>query len=107
MHTLTIVAFAALSWLGTGSLVLADDALKSEMGPMNDEIKAGKDAMKPQDSAMESEIRTKRGGKKGPIMQYREKMKAQRHEMMDKMKAHKDATMADPPAPATTPAPAP
>jgi len=51
-------------------------------------------------------MRVKKGGAKGPIMQYREKMKARRHEMMDKMKAHKDAAMADPPAPAAAPAPA-
>ena len=38
MHTVTVVAFAALCLLGTSSLVLADDALKSEMGHMKDEM---------------------------------------------------------------------
>ena len=107
VHPVTVVAIAALCLIGTSSLVLADDALKSEMGHMKDEMKAGKDAMKAQDNAMENEMRAKKGGKKGPIMQYREKMKAKRHEMMNKMKAHKDAPMADPTAPVTTPAPAP
>jgi Sec-independent protein translocase protein TatA len=107
VHTVTVVAFAALCLFGTSSLVLADDALKSETGHMKDEMKAGKDTMKAQDNAMESEMRAKKGGKKGPIMQHREKMKAKRHEMMDKMKTHKDAAMANPPAPVTTPAPTP
>lgn len=61
--------------------------------------------MKAQDNAIENEMRAKKGGKKGP-MQYREKMKAKRHEMMDKMKSHQDAAMANPTAPVTTPAPA-
>jgi len=107
VHTLTVVAFAALCLLGASSLALADDTLKSETGHMKDEMKAGKNAMKAQDNAKESQMRAKKGGAKGPIMQYREKMKAKRHEMMDKMKAHKDAAMANPPAPATTPATAP
>jgi len=106
VHTLTVVAFAALCLLGASSLALADDTLKSETGHMKDEMKTGKDAMKAQDNAEESQMRVKKGGAKGPIMQYREKMKARRHEMMDKIKAHKDAAMADPPAPAAAPAPA-
>jgi hypothetical protein len=106
VHTVTVVVFAALCLLGTSSLALADDALKSEIAPIKDEIKAGKDAMKDQDNAMESEMKSKKGGGKGPITQYRERMKAKRHEMMEKMKVNKDAAMANPPAPATAPGPA-
>ncbi len=40
------VAFAALCLIGTSSLVLADDAMKGEMGNMKDEMKAEKDVMK-------------------------------------------------------------
>ena len=94
MRRLTVVAFAASCLLGISSLALADDAVKSEMGHTKDEMKAEKDAMKAQDNAMESEMKSKKGGKKGPIMQYREKMKA-----------HKDAAMANPPAPVTAPGP--
>lgn len=107
MHRLIVVTFAALCLMGTGSLALADDASKSKLGHMKDEMKTGKDVMKAEDNAMESEMRAKRGGTKGPIMQYREKMKAKRHEMMDKMKVHKDAAMANPPAPTPPPPTAP
>ena len=73
------------------------------MGHIKDEMKAGKDAMKAPDNAKESEMRGKRRGTKGPIMLYSENMMAKRHEMMDTMKAHKNAAMANPPAPATAP----
>jgi hypothetical protein len=107
MHAVTVVAFALLCLLGTSSPVLADDALKSAVTPTTDEVKAGKDAMKAQDDAIENDMKAKKGGGKGPIMQYREKMKAKRHDMMEKMKAYKEAAMANPPAapgPATPPA---
>jgi hypothetical protein len=106
VRRLIVVAFAALCLLGTSSLALADDAVKSEGAPTKDETKAGKDAMKAQGNAIESEMRSKKGGGKGPIMQYREKMKAKRHEMIERMKAHKEAAMANPPAVAPAPAPA-
>jgi hypothetical protein len=40
------VAFAALCLIGTGSLTMADDATKGEMGNMKDGMKAEKGAMK-------------------------------------------------------------
>jgi hypothetical protein len=98
-----VVAVAALCILGTSSLALADNAVKGELAPIRDEMKAGKDMMKAQDNAMESGTRSKKRGQHGPIMQYREKMKAQRHEMMERMKAYKEAAMLNPPAPATAP----
>lgn len=101
-----VVAVAALCILGTSSLALADNAVKSELAPIRDQMKAGKDMMKAQDNAMESETRSKKRGQHGPIMQYREKMKAQRQEMMERMKENKEAAMVNPPAPATTPGPA-
>jgi hypothetical protein len=106
MHAVTVVAFALLCLLGASSLALADDVLKSEAAPTKDEMKAGKDAMKAQDDAIENDMKAKKGGGKGPIMQYREKMKARRHDMMERMKAHKEAAMANPPAVAPAPAPA-
>ncbi|NOT24021.1 MAG: hypothetical protein HOP22_15045 [Nitrospiraceae bacterium] len=105
MHRLIVVMFIALCLMGTSSLALAGDVVKIKRGHTKDETKAGKDATEAEGSAMESDMGAKRGGKKGPIMQYREKMKAKRHEMMDRMKAHKDAAMDNPPA--STPAPAP
>jgi Sec-independent protein translocase protein TatA len=78
VQKLIVVAFAALCLLGASSLLLADDAMKGEMGNMKDEMKAEKDAMK-----------------------------AQRHEMKGKMKAHKDAAKAHPAATAPMSAPAP
>jgi hypothetical protein len=39
------VAFAALCLIGTGSLTMADDATKGEMGNMKDGMKAEKGAM--------------------------------------------------------------
>ena len=69
MKKLIVVALAALCLLGTSSLLLADGAMKGEMGNMKDEMKAEKDAMK-----------------------------AKRHEMKGKMKAHKDAARAHPAA---------
>jgi len=105
VHTVTVVAFAALCLLGTSSPVLADDTLKSALAPIKSEMKTEKDAMKAQDNAMNSEMKSKKGGGKGPITQYREKMKAKRHEMMEEMKAHREAAMTNPPAPATVPGP--
>jgi Sec-independent protein translocase protein TatA len=66
MKKLIVAALAALCLLGTSSLLLADDAIKGEMGNMKDEMKAEKDTMKGE-------------------------MKAKRHETEGKMKAHKDA----------------
>ncbi|THJ25309.1 MAG: hypothetical protein CAF45_001150 [Nitrospira sp. CG24E] len=106
MHRLIIVMFVALCLMGTSSLALAGDVVKIKRGHTKDETKAGKDAVEAEENAMESDMGAKRGGKKGPIMQYREKMKAKRHEMMDKMKAHKDDAMANPPASAPVPVPA-
>ena len=106
MHRSIVVAVAAVCFLGTSSLALAGDAVKSEAAPRIDEMKAGKDMKKAQDDATESEMRSKKGGAHGPIMQYREKMKAKRHEMMERMKANKEAAMANPPAPAIAPGPA-
>ena len=78
MQKLIVVGFAALCLLGTSSVLLADDAMKGEMGNMKDEMKAEKEAMK-----------------------------AKRHEMKGKMKAHKDAAKAHPAATAPMSAPAP
>ena len=112
MHKLPVVVIAALCVIGTSSLALADESLKSDMSQMNDDKKAVKsaekaksDAMKAEEDAMESGMGRK-GGKKGPIMQHREKMKAKRHEMMEKMKAHREAAKTNPTAPAPVPAPA-
>lgn len=105
MHTVTVVVFATLCLLGTSSPVLADDTLKGELAPIKSEMKTEKDAMKAQDIAMNSEMKSKKGGGKGPITQYGEKMKAKRHEMMKEMKAHREAAMAKPSAPATVPGP--
>ncbi|MDN5943519.1 MAG: hypothetical protein L0H94_16705 [Nitrospira sp.] len=40
MQKSIVVAFAALCLMGASSLALADDAMKSEMGKMKDEMKA-------------------------------------------------------------------
>ena len=103
MHRWIVIMFVALCLIGTSSFALAGDIVKIKRGHSKDETKAGKDSVEAEDNAMESEMGAKKGVKKGPVMQYREKMKAKRHEMMDKMKAHKDAAMANPPAPATAP----
>ena len=78
MKKLIVVALAAQCLLRTNSLLLADDAMKGEMGNMKDEMKAEKDAMR-----------------------------AKRHEMECKMKAHKDASEAHLAATAPMSAPAP
>ena len=70
------VAFAALCLIGTGSLTMADDATKGEMGNTKDGMKAEKGAMK------------------GKMKARKDAMKVKRHEMKEKMKAHKDAAKA-------------
>ena len=105
MHKLSVVVIAALCVIGTSSLALADESLKSDMSQMNDDKKAVKAVQKAKSVAMESDMGRK-GGKKDPIMQNREKMKAKRHEMMEKMKAHREAAQTNSTAPVPVPAPA-
>ena len=100
MQKLIVVAFAALCLLGTSSLLLADDAMKGEMGNMKDEMKAEKDTMKGEMKAMKEEM-------KGKMKARKDAMKAKRYEMEGKMKAHKDAAKAHPAATAPMSAPAP
>jgi Sec-independent protein translocase protein TatA len=78
MQKLVVIGFVALCLIGTSSLALADEAMKSEMGGMKDEMKAEKNAMK---SDMK-EMKGKKKAQKGAI-------KAKHHEMREKMKAHK------------------
>ena len=78
MQKLIGVAFAALCLIGTSSLALADDAMKSEMGTMKGEMKAEKGAMK------------------GKMKAHKDAMKAKHHEMKSKMKTHKDAAKSKP-----------
>lgn len=42
MQKLIVIGFAALCLIGTSSLALADEAMKSEIGGMKDEMKAEK-----------------------------------------------------------------
>jgi Sec-independent protein translocase protein TatA len=84
MQKLVIIGFVALCLLGTSSLALADEAMKSEMGGMKDEMKAEKNAMKSDMKAKKKEMKGKKKAHKGAI-------KAKRHEMREKMKAHKVA----------------
>lgn len=105
MHKLSVVVIAALCVIGTSSLALADESLKSDMSQMNDDKKAVKAVQKAKSDGMESDMGRK-GGKKDPIMQNREKMKAKRHEMMEKMKAHREAAQTNSTAPVPVPAPA-
>ena len=105
MHKLSVVVIGALCLIGTSSLALADESLKSDISQMNDDKKAVKGVQKAKSDAMESDMGRKEG-KKGPIMQNREKMKAKRHEMMEKMKAHREAAQINSTAPVPVPAPA-
>jgi Sec-independent protein translocase protein TatA len=100
MQKLIVVAFAALCLLGTSSLLLADDAMKGEMGNMKDEMKAEKDAMK-------GDMKAKKEEMKGKMKARKDAMKAKRHEMKGNMKVHKDAAKAHPAATAPMSAPAP
>ena len=77
MQKLIVIGFAAICLIGTSSLALADEAMKSEIGGMKDEMKAEKNEMK-------SDMKGKMKARKGAI-------KAKRHEMREKMKAHKVA----------------
>jgi Sec-independent protein translocase protein TatA len=94
MQKLIVIAFVVLCLIGPSSLVLADDAMKSEMGNMTDEMKG--------------DMKAKKEEMKGKMKARRDAMKAKRHEMKGKMKAHKDAAKTNPaaPAPMSTPAPA-
>jgi Sec-independent protein translocase protein TatA len=82
MQKLVVIGFVALCLIGTSSLALADEATKSEMGGMKDEMKAEKNAMKSDMKAKKKEIKGKKKAHKGAI-------KAKRHEMREEMKAHK------------------
>jgi len=84
MQKLIGVAFAALCLMVVGSLALADDAMKSEMGNMKDEMKAKKDATKGDIKAKKQEMKSKTKARKDAI-------KAKRHEVKEKMKSHKEA----------------
>jgi Sec-independent protein translocase protein TatA len=97
MQKLIVVAFAALCLIGTSSLALADDAMKGEMGNMNDEMKAEKDAMK-------GDMKDK---SKGHKEKTKGKAKGKSKGHMEKTKAHKDTAKAIPAAPAPMSAPAP
>jgi len=92
---ITVVAVATWCLIGTGSLALADEALKSETGHIKGNLKTETDAMK-------GDLKEHKKEMKGPITEYREKMKAQRHEMMENMKAHRQADKANPTTPAPT-----
>jgi Sec-independent protein translocase protein TatA len=87
MQKLIVIGFAALCLIGTSSLGLADEAMKSEMGGMKDEMKAEKNAMKSDMKVKKEEMKGKMKARKGAI-------KAKRHEMRKKMKAHKVAGQA-------------
>src|SRR5437879_1865559 len=63
------VAFAALCLIGTGSLTMADDATKGEMGNMKDGMKAEKGAMKGDMKAKREEMKEKIKDRKGAIEQ--------------------------------------
>jgi Sec-independent protein translocase protein TatA len=89
MQKLIGVAFAALCLIGTSSLALADDAMKSEMGTMKGEMKAEKGAMK------------------GKMKAHKDAMKAKHHAMKGKMKTHKDAAKSSPAVAAPMSAPVP
>ena len=93
MQKLIGVAFAALCLMGTSSLVLADDAMKGEMGNMNmkDEMKAEKDAMKGAMKGEKSAMKGEKKAKKEEMKARKDAMKAKRHEMKGKEKAHKVA----------------
>ena len=84
MQKLIVIGFAALCLIGASSLALADEAMKSEMGGVKDEMKAEKNAMKSDMKAKKEEMKGKLKARKGAI-------KAKRHEMREKMKAHKVA----------------
>ena len=84
MQKLIVIGFAALCLIGTSSLALADEAIKSEMSGMKDEMKTEKNAMKSDMKAKKEEMKGKMKARKGTI-------KAKRHEMWEKMKAHKVA----------------
>ena len=82
MQKLVVIGFVVLCLIGTSSLALADEAMKSEMGGMKDEMKAEKNAMKSDMKAKKKEMKGKKKAHKGAI-------KAKRHEMREKMKARK------------------
>ena len=82
MQKLIVIGFVVLCLIGTSSLALADEAMKSVMGGMKDEMKAEKNAMKSDMKAKKKEMKGKKKAHKGAI-------KAKRHEMREKMKAHK------------------
>lgn len=87
MQKLIVIGFAALCLIGTSSLGLADEAMKSEIGGMKDEMKSERNAMKSDMKAKKEEMKGKMKARKGAI-------KAKRHEMREKMKAHKVAGQA-------------
>ncbi|HKP00224.1 MAG TPA: hypothetical protein VJU02_01200, partial [Nitrospiraceae bacterium] len=66
LHKLSVGIIATLCMIGTSSLALADESLKSDMSQMNDDKKAVKggqkaksDAMKVEEEAMESDMEGK------------------------------------------------
>ena len=83
MQKLITVAFAALCLVGTSSLTLADDAMKSEKGNMKGEMKAEKEAAK-------GEMKGKKSEMKGKTKTHKDTIKAKRHQTKEKTKAHKD-----------------
>jgi len=101
LHKLSVVLIGALCVIGTSSLALADESLKSDMSQTDDDKKAVKGVQKAKSDAMERDM-----GRQGPVVQNREKMKAKRHEMMERMKAYREAAKTNSTAPAPVPAPA-
>ena len=60
MQKLIVVGFAALCLIGASSLALAEEAMKGEMGNMQDEMKTENDAMKGDMKAKKKEMKSKK-----------------------------------------------